>query len=45
MYRTMKNRIRYVTFKYDSNGLELWVSRYTGPNNASDQPNKVAVDG
>lgn len=35
----------YATVKYDSNGLELWVRRYTGANNASDQPNKVAVDG
>jgi uncharacterized delta-60 repeat protein len=34
----------YATVKYNSNGLELWVRRYTSANNASDQPNKVAVD-
>jgi len=35
----------YATIKYDSNGDELWVSRYDGPGNATDWPSAIAIDG
>ncbi len=35
----------YATIKYDSNGVELWVSRYDGPpGNENDSSGDVAVD-
>lgn len=34
----------YATLKYDTNGTQLWVSRYTGPR-AIDSPTAIAVDG
>ena len=34
----------YATIKYDSDGNELWVARYNGPNNSSDIANALAVD-
>jgi uncharacterized delta-60 repeat protein len=34
----------YTTIKYDSEGNELWVARYNGPNNDSDWPTAIALD-
>lgn len=34
----------YVTIKYNSAGMELWVQRYSGPGNNIDQANALAVD-
>jgi hypothetical protein len=34
----------YVTVKYDSNGNQLWASRYDGPGHAYDIPHALAVD-
>jgi uncharacterized delta-60 repeat protein len=34
----------YTTIKYDANGHELWVARYNGPDNLSDQATALAVD-
>ncbi|OGU81157.1 MAG: hypothetical protein A2W11_04660 [Ignavibacteria bacterium RBG_16_35_7] len=34
----------YVTIKYDSSGIEQWVSAYNGPGNAEDVPYSIALD-
>jgi uncharacterized delta-60 repeat protein len=34
----------YATIKYDSDGNELWVARYNGPQDWWDQANALAVD-
>ena len=35
----------YATIKYNSSGVEQWVSRYDGPGNADDNAYSIAVDG
>jgi hypothetical protein len=35
----------YATIKYDSDGNQLWVAYYDGPEGASDKANAIAVDG
>ena len=34
----------YATVKYNSAGVEQWVSRYNGPGNSHDRTNSLAVD-
>lgn len=34
----------YATLKYDADGNELWLRRYNGPGNGSDQARAVAID-
>jgi uncharacterized delta-60 repeat protein len=34
----------YVTIKYNSSGVEQWVSAYNGPGNADDTPYSIALD-
>ena len=34
----------FTTIKYDTNGNELWVARYNGPENDYDYPNAIALD-
>ena len=34
----------FVTIKYSSAGVELWVRRYNGPGNSSDEAHAVATD-
>lgn len=35
----------YATIKYNSTGVEQWVSRYNGPGNGSDGASQLALDG
>jgi hypothetical protein len=35
----------YATIKYDSSGVEQWVSRYNGPADSTDKARRIAVDG
>ena len=35
----------YVTLKYNNNGDQQWVARYTGPGNGTDYPTAMVVDG
>jgi hypothetical protein len=35
----------YATVKYDSSGNELWVRRYDGPANSTDEASCIVVDG
>jgi uncharacterized delta-60 repeat protein len=35
----------YATIKYNSSGVQQWVSRYNGPGNSIDIANSLAVDG
>lgn len=34
----------YATIKYNSNGIQQWVTRYNGPANQPDHPTSIAVD-
>ena len=34
----------YATVKYDGNGNELWIARYSGPGNNSDEAHALAID-
>jgi uncharacterized delta-60 repeat protein len=34
----------FATIKYDPDGNELWVARYDGPANSSDESNAIALD-
>ena len=38
------NNYDYATIKYDSDGNQLWVARYNGPDNAFDRPLALTVD-
>ena len=35
----------YVTFKYNSSGVQQWVQRYSGPGSSFDSPSSIALDG
>jgi hypothetical protein len=38
------NDADYATIKYDANGNQVWVARYTGPGNFHDQAHSLALD-
>jgi hypothetical protein len=40
----IENSYDYSTVKYNSNGLEQWITRYNGPGNTYDQANAIALD-
>lgn len=40
----LNNKYDYATIAYDSNGTELWVRRYDGPANLSDEAVALALD-
>ncbi len=35
----------YLTIKYNSSGIQLWVKKYNGPGNGNDYASSLAVDG
>ncbi len=35
----------YATIKYNSSGDSLWVAKYNGPGNSTDQPTSIVIDG
>jgi len=35
----------YTTIKYNSSGIQQWISKYNGPGNSSDVANSIVVDG
>lgn len=44
VYRDGDELSDFLTIKYDPNGNELWLSRYTGPGNLDDRATALAVD-
>jgi len=34
----------YITIKYDKNGNEIWVARYSAPGNTEEEANAIALD-
>ncbi len=34
----------YVTIKYDTNGNQQWIARYSGPDSTGNEPSAIAVD-
>ena len=34
----------YITIKYDTNGQQLWVNRYNGPESLGDFPSDITID-
>jgi hypothetical protein len=39
------NDSNFTTLKYNSNGVQQWVSQYNGPGNSVDVPHSIAIDG
>lgn len=35
----------YATLKYNSSGIQQWITRYNGPGNAGDEAYSIAIDG
>ena len=40
----LNNKNEYATIKYDTNGNELWVKRYSGPENENSMAYCIAID-